>query len=182
MVFRSRIYLALVLILVAVFVSLPLPWYDRLWHKLMHIVGAIIFIGNIVTAAAWMTLARFSQQVKVIHFTAKVVNLADILFTVPGVTLIFLNGLVLAPAFSAGSTGFASWIVAAIVLLIVSAVVWAGFLLRYQSQLVRLSASGDQLPAEFNRVFVKWSVWGVVATILPIISLVLMVFKPALWN
>jgi hypothetical protein len=59
--------------------------------------------------------------------------------------------------------------------------VWVGFLVRYQSQLVGLSASGEQLSSEFASVFKKWALWGVIATVLPIISLILMVFKPAFW-
>ena len=96
---RFHIGLALGLMIVAILVSLPLPFYGRQWHLLMHIIGAILFIGNIVIAAAWMTLAMFTRQVKVLHFAAKAVNMADILFTIPGVLLIFINGVFLAPAF-----------------------------------------------------------------------------------
>lgn len=179
---RPKLILAVVLILVTVLMSLPLPFYSREWHKLMHVLGAILFIGNIVTAAVWMTLARFSQQVKVIHFAAKGVNLADVLFTIPGIILIALNGTFLAPGVGGGNVLGASWVAAALLLFILSGIVWGGFLLRYQSQLVQLSASGEQLSSEFASVFKKWSIWGVVATILPILSLILMIFKPALWD
>lgn len=179
---RTHIALALSLITVAVIVSLPFPFYARQWHVLMHIVGAILFIGNIVIAAAWMTLAMFTRQVKVLHFAAKAVNMADILFTIPGILLIFINGVVLAPAFGGGNVLGASWVVAALALLTVSGLVWAGFLLRYQFQLVELSASGNEVSAEFDSVFKKWTAWGILATMLPIVSLALMVFKPTLWG
>jgi uncharacterized membrane protein len=179
---RSHIMLAIGLIIVVVLLSLPFPFYSRLWHKLLHIVGAVLFIGNIVIAAVWMSLARVSQQVKVIHFAAKVVMLADILFTIPGVLLLFINGAVLAPAFGDGNIFGASWVAAAVVLLIVSGIVWAGFLLRYQGQLIEFSATGDQVSSEFYAAFKNWTIWGIIATILPILSLVLMVFKPTLWG
>ena len=113
-----------------------------------------------------------------LHFAAKAVNMADILFTIPGVLLLLINGLYLAPAYGGGDLLGARWVVAALILLTVSGVIWGGFLLRYQFQLVDLSATGEEVSAAFDGVFKKWTGWGVVATVLPIISLVLMVFKP----
>src|SRR5690349_5344288 len=108
---RSNWRLAVVFIVVAVLVSLPFPFYDRSWHKFMHIVGAVLFIGNIVVTAMWMILAAMTKQRPVVHFAAKAVTQADLLFTVPGVLLLFLNGMSLAPAFGGGSPFGASWVV-----------------------------------------------------------------------
>ena len=173
--------LPIVLIIAAVVVSLPLPFFGRSWHLLLHILGAVLFIGNIVVTAAWMILVVRTGQPKLVHFGAKAVNQADLLFTVPGVLLIFLNGMSLASAF--GTTPWSvSWIAAALALLTLSGIVWLAFLLRYQHQLIELSANGDTLSTEFMIVFRNWGIWGGIATILPIISLVLMVFKPTLWG
>jgi uncharacterized membrane protein len=148
----------------------------------MHVIGAVMFIGNIVVTAAWMILSVLSKQRVVVHFAAKTVNRADLLFTVPGIVLLFLNGLVLAPAFGNGSILGASWVVAALLLLSLSGVIWLVFLLRYQSAMITLSASGEQLTSEFLDVFRNWGIWGGIATLLPILSLLLMVFKPMLWG
>jgi uncharacterized membrane protein len=137
---RFNLGLALGLIVVVLLLSLPFPFYSHQWHKLLHIVGAVLFIGNIVGAAAWMTLARLSQQVKVIHFAARTVIMADLLFTIPGVLLLCVNGLIMAPAFGSGSLLGASWVAAALALLVLSGIVWAAFLLRYQAQMVEFSA------------------------------------------
>jgi uncharacterized membrane protein len=174
--------LPVVLIFVAVLVSLPLPFWGRQWHLFMHILGAVLFIGNIIVTAAWMILVVRTGQPSLVHFGAKAVNQADLLFTIPGVLLIFLNGLTLAPAFGGGNILGASWVVAALVLLTLSGIVWIAFLLRYQNQLVELSASGDQLSTEFMLIFRNWGIWGGIATVLPIFSLLLMVFKPTLWG
>ena len=147
-----------------------------------RILGAILFIGNIVVTAAWMILAVRTGQRPVVHFSARMVTQADMLFTVPGVLLILLNGLRLSPAYGDGNILGASWVQVALVLLVLSGVVWAFFLLRYQNRLVQLSASGEQLSNEFLTTFRLWGIWGAVATVLPIISLVLMVFKPRLWG
>jgi uncharacterized membrane protein len=174
--------LPIILIIATILVSLPLPFFERRWHLFMHILGAVLFIGNITVTAAWMILVVRTQQAKLAHFGAKAVNQADLLFTVPGVLLIFLNGLTLAPAFGGGNIFGASWVVAALVLLTLSGVVWLGFLLRYQNQMVELSANSDQLSNEFMLVFRNWGIWGGIATVLPILSLLLMVFKPTLWG
>ncbi|MBZ0293030.1 MAG: DUF2269 domain-containing protein [Anaerolineae bacterium] len=179
---RANLRLLGLSFLLAVILSLPFPFYTRQWHKFMHVVGAVLFIGNIVVTAAWMFLAERTQKPAVVHFAAKAVNQADLLFTIPGVLLIFINGLILAPAFGGGNILGASWVVVALILLALSGIVWGGFLLRYQHQLVQLSASGENLSPAFAAVFRRWVIWGVIATILPIFSLVLMVFKPTLWG
>src|SRR5690606_18681441 len=172
---RTNFVLAAVLIVIVVLASLPFPFYSHQWHKLLHVLGAILFIGNIVGAAVWMALALVSRQTRVIHFAAKTVNQADLLFTIPGVLLLFINGLVLAPSFGGGSVFGASWVVAGMALLILSGLLWAGFLLRYQTQLVELSATGEQVSGEFFNVFRKWSIWGSISTALAIIALILII-------
>ena len=116
----------------AVIVSVPV--YPFHWHLLMHVVGAVIFVGNILVTAAWMALAQRTGNPSVLMFAARAVNRADLLFTGPGVVLVLLNGLALAADRWGGWTGFyeVSWIVAALALFALSGVVWVGFLLRYQ--------------------------------------------------
>jgi uncharacterized membrane protein len=174
--------LPILLIVLVVLFSLPFPIYARQWHRLLHIVGAVLLIGNLVVTAVWMVLTVRTGQRAIAHFGAKAVIYADLYFTIPGVILLLINGLVLAPAHGAGNVLGASWVVAGLALLIASGVIWAGFLVRYQNRLVQLSASGDKLSADFMRVFMMWGIWGGVATVLPILSLLLMVFKPTLWG
>lgn len=163
------------------------PVYAYRWHLFLHVFGAILFIGNIVVTAAWMLVAERSREAAVLRFASRMLNRADLLFTGPGVLLLLLNGLALAAAGWGGWTGFWSvgWIVAALALLILSGSVWVLFLLRYQLTLVRLSREAGSpygnLSPEFFRVLHRWYAWGSVATILPLVSLVLMVVKPTLW-
>ena len=154
------------------------------WYMLLHILGAVMFTGNIIVTAAWMRLAERTKEPAVMHFASRGVNWADAFFTGPGVLLILLNGLALAAA-RWGGVLETSWITAALALFALSGMAWAGFLLRYQHSLIRLSGdsigSGSQLPEDFVGVLHRWYAWGVVATVLPFISLFLMVVKPELW-
>jgi uncharacterized membrane protein len=53
--------------------------------------------------AAWMILTVRTRQRAIVHAGARIVNQADALFTVPGVLLIFLKWMTLAPAFGDGN-------------------------------------------------------------------------------
>lgn len=33
------------------------------WHKLLHILGAVLFLGNIIVAAVWMLMAERTPAV-----------------------------------------------------------------------------------------------------------------------
>jgi hypothetical protein len=58
------------------------------WHKLLHILGAIIFVGNIIVTAVWLVLAEQTRDKMTLHFASKAVNWADVCFTAPGVLLL----------------------------------------------------------------------------------------------
>lgn len=57
------------------------------------------------------------------------------------------------------------------------------FLLRYQFALVKLSDGPEnaEMPGEFFSTLHRWHMWGAIAIVLPVVSLVLMVNKPELW-
>lgn len=175
---------SLVVILLAIAVSLPLFSYT--WHKLLHILGAVLFLGNLIVTAAWMTWAVQRKDSSVVAFASAGVNQADQWFSSPGVILLLFNGLAMTALAYGGWLGFTTtgWILAGLILLVASAVVFAAGIRRYQVAMMRISSeaaqAGAPLPAEFSGVFRKWAFWGIVATILPLIALYFMVAKPTI--
>ena len=178
------------LIIVAIFVAAvvaSLPLYSYEWHLMLHIFGAVIFLGNFIVSAMWMALAERTRESSVVHFASKSVGWADQVFTGPGVVLVLLNGMALAADRWGGWGSFheTGWITAGLLLFAASGLVWVGFLQRYQSTLGRLSKeavdTGAGLSDEFFGALHMWYFWGIVAIILPLVSLALMVFKPDLW-
>ena len=150
------------------------------WHVFLHVLGAILFLGNIIVTALWMNLAERSQNDAALRYAAGTVKWADVAFTAPGVLLLLTNGFIL--AYAAWGGLMASWIVVAPVLFILTGIVWMVFLLPLQNRMLRFSGSGeDELPGQFYRALHQWYVGGLIATPLPLISLVLMVTKPQLW-
>lgn len=170
---------AFIAVLAVVGFPLLIP-YD--WHKLLHTLGAVIFLGNIIVTGVWMLQAERSKDWSTLRFASRAVNWADVIFTAPGVMLLLVNGLIMAPIWGGLST---SWIAVAFSLFILSGVIWGVCLIRCQEKLIRLSsdASEAQGPpsATFLRVLHRWYVWGTIAIILPLISLGLMVLKPTFW-
>jgi len=173
------------LILIAVSIALSVPGYPFEWHLFVHVAGVVIFVGNIIVTGAWMFLADRNGEPSVMRFATKSLSFADALFTGPGVVFILLNGLAMAAERYGGWGGFheTSWITAALALFVLSGVIWAGFLIRPQNRMTVLASQTDAgpLPDEFRRHLNSWYLWGSIATVLPIFSLGLMIFKPTLW-
>lgn len=168
-------------LLAIVSVAVSLPVFPYKWHLFLHIAGAVIFLGNIIVTGAWMLMAERARSRNVIHFSAKAVIRADLLFTLPGVLLVLLNGLAMSFARWGGVFHEVSWIAVAVALFTVSGIIWVGALLRLQHRMVVLSepsGQADSLPPQFYSALHKWYFWGALATILPILSLYLMVAKP----
>ena len=66
-------------------------------------------------------------------------------------------------------------------LLLVTAFIWAGVLIPLQLRLVRLSQEGlaaGSLDSAYSRTSKRWSMFGGIATLLPIVILFLMVLRP----
>ncbi|HSM16442.1 MAG TPA: DUF2269 family protein [Gemmatimonadales bacterium] len=156
-----------------------LPYH---WLRLLHIAGAVLFLGNIIVTGLWMASAERTGATAVLKFGVHAVNWMDVFFTAPGVILILVSGLPLAS--QGGGITRVPWILAALLLFVLSGVIWVGLLIPDQHRMIRLSdpvPPERALPPAFFRCLHRWYVWGVVATVLPLISLFLMVFKPKLW-
>lgn len=164
-----------ILIAIAVSVVLSLPFYGRTWNLFMHILGAMVFMGNIVATAAWLSMAKRSGSGGAIQMATRAVMVTDVLFTLPGSLLLLLNGGILGTVFFKAK---APWIFASIALFLLSAVVWLALLVPIQRRMLVLSQS-EPTGTEMAGLMAKWFRFGGIATLLALIVLVLMVVKPA---
>lgn len=149
------------------------------FYKSLHILGAVLFLGNIIITGIWMFLAEKSKNINIIQFAVKAVNWMDVFFTAPGAALILLTGLV--QATHHGGFYTQSWILAGLILFSLSGIIWLIVLIPDQHRLIKLSGENDSPPKKFYEVLHRWYFWGIIATILPLISLAIMVLKPKLW-
>lgn len=146
----------------------------------IHIFAAVIFIGNIMTAAFWKIRADKSGNLESIAVTSRSLELADMAFTIPGVLGLLVTGI-----WMVGITGWQRfqepWLAISLVLLIVTAVISTAGLVPLQKRMTRLArdqAAAGQADPDYRKASRTWSMMGGVATLLPVVILVLMVMKP----
>ena len=142
----------------------------------LHVLGAVLFVGNILTAAFWKLLAEREGNPQVIASAARRLMIADYWFTIPGIVLLLSTGHLLMVQGGYSLLKF-SWISLAYAMFILSGVLWLTVLLPAQRNMIRHSQNG-QLSAAYAKASATWNIWGTVATVLPVITLYLMVVKP----
>ena len=160
-----------------------LPVWPFGWHLALHVLGATLLIGNALVMAAWLTIAGFSRSDPAKRRAAGVVNLGDAWFTVPGAVLLLSNGLAMVNARYGGLAAFSTtaWITAGLVLLSLTGIIWALRLVPAQLTLYRLAAVDGPLDVEaFRGVLNRWYLWGVIATVLPLLAVFVMTTKPTI--
>jgi uncharacterized membrane protein len=171
-------------LLYASVVAGSIPVWPFAWHLSLHVFGAILLIGNALVMAVWLTLAGFVGNDEAKRRSARIVNRGDAWFTVPGVVLLLANGLAMVSARYGGFPAAfgVDWIVAGFGLLTATGIVWATRLLPTQLALHRLAiADGPLDRVAFGALLNRWYVWGVVATVMPVLAAFFMTTKPNLW-
>ena len=148
--------------------------------KSLHLIGVVLFVGNIAVTGWWKAMADRTRDPRIIAFAQRQVSLTDRVFTLGGVVLLAAAG-----AGAALHGGFAittPWIELGNWLFAGSGVIWVAALLPLQTRLGRMAkdfAVGGAIPADYWRLEKYWVAFGLVATALPLAAIVVMVVKPA---
>ena len=153
-----------------------------LWLKALHILGAVLFLGNIIVTGWWKAMADRTRDPRVVAFAQRQVTLTDYVFTLGGVILVLGAGL--ANIRLAGLRYAANpWLEWGMGLFVASGVIWIALLVPLQARLGRLArgfADGHTpIPDEYWRLCRSWNLWGLLATLLPLSVVYFMVFKGA---
>ncbi len=145
--------------------------------KSLHILGASLFLGNIIVSAFWKVLADRTGNYSVIRFATRLVNVTDTVFTGLGAALLLATGHLLAR--NHGGVLANDWILWSYVLFGVSGAIWITVLLPIQfKQAKMLRESGtEEVPLEYYRLARLWSIAGALATLFPLPAIYLMVAK-----
>ena len=148
--------------------------------KLIHLLGVVLLLGNIIVTAAWKLAADRHGNPVVVAFSQRMVALTDFAFTLPGaaLTLVGAHGMGWLGGFSLWQPGWLAWGHA---LFIVSGVIWLVVLVPTQVQQGRLAASfatSTTIPPRYWQLNRRWIVWGIAATLLPLVNMGLMVLRP----
>jgi uncharacterized membrane protein len=150
--------------------------------KYLHVIGAAVLLGTGAGIAFFMLRAHMTGEAVIVAAVARIVVLADFLFTATAVVAQPLTGIAL--AHEAGYSLTESWLVLSIALYIVTGafwlpVVWIQIRLR---DLAAISASeGKQLPALYHRLFWTWFGFGFPAFGAVMAIFWLMIARPSIW-
>lgn len=144
--------------------------------KLVHLVGVVLFLGNITVGVFWKRYADRTGNVQVMAYTIDAIINADRIFTVPGIVILLTGGIGAAvvgniPILSTG------WLLWGIIAFVLSGAAF-GPLSRVQRQLSTAAHDGNM--SAYEDLSKGWDLWGGIALVLPVIAFVLMILKPAL--
>jgi uncharacterized membrane protein len=147
--------------------------------KFLHMIGAAVLLGTGAGIAFFMLLANRTGEARVIAAVARIVVIADFLFTATAVIAQPITGVLLARA--AGYRLSESWLQLAILLYLVTGafwlpVVWMQMRMR---DLARAAAdSGTPLPPRYHRLHRWWLAFGFPAFAAVLAIFWLMIARP----
>ncbi|MBL1321731.1 MAG: DUF2269 domain-containing protein [Methylophaga sp.] len=148
--------------------------------KTIHIIAAVLFLGNIIITGWWKLMANRTNNPVIIAFAQRQVTLTDFIFTAGGSTLLLVTGMANIGIYSISISG-TLWISWALALFTLSGIIWVGILIPLQIKQAREAKTftpETTISPEYWRRENLWIIFGIIATILPLISITLMVLKP----
>ena len=146
----------------------------------LHVLGVVLFLGNIIVTAVWKMLADRTKNPPVVAYAQRLVTVTDVAFTATGAVLIIVSGQVMAREFGGVFSGPA-WLLWGWSLFIASGVIWIALLVPIQvmqERLARRFRDEPAIPARYWPLSRLWAISGSVAVLLPLANLSLMIFKP----
>ena len=148
--------------------------------KALHILSVVLFLGNIITGLFWKyhgdQVGTASARVQALDGVIR----SDRWFTLPGVVAIIVTGVLLAMTLHLPILS-TRWILWSLILFGISGLAFQFFVAPLQKKLLavaRAGEAGNWNQAEYDRLSGAWKLWGAVATLAPVIALMLMVSKP----
>ena|SRR5438445_12406597 len=150
--------------------------------KLVHVLGAAVLFGTGLGIAFFMWMAHRSRDPAAIAHTARIVVIADMLFTAGAVIVQPISGAHL--AWSMGYSLAESWIAAALALYVLVGLCWlpvVAIQIRLRDIVADAAKRRAELPSRYFRLFRIWFWlgWPAFAGVIAIFAL--MIWKPHLW-
>ncbi|TFI59557.1 DUF2269 domain-containing protein [Sphingomonas parva] len=147
--------------------------------KWLHVIGSTVLLGTGAGIAFFMLMAHRTGEVRVIAGVARIVVIADWVFTATAVVAQPITGVLLAR-----TTGYSlaeGWIVASIALYLLTGAFWLPVVwmqARMRNLAAAAAAGGTPLPAEYHRLFRWWFAFGFPAFTAVLAIFWLMITRP----
>jgi uncharacterized membrane protein len=147
--------------------------------KYLHIVGAAVLLGTGAGIAFFMLVAHLGGKPPVIAAVARIVVIADFIFTATAVVVQPITGSLL--VWHVGYSFWDGWIIWSIALYVLTGALWLPVVwmqMRLRDLAARAAAEITPLPNEYHRIFWLWFAFGIPAFGAVAAILWLMVAKP----
>ena len=149
--------------------------------KYVHVIGAMVILGTGIGIAFFMLMAHLSRDTAFIARTAKVVVLADLVFTASAVVIQPLTGYLLAR--ETGLSLAEGWLVGSIALYAIAGIFWLPVVwmqIRMRDLAAAAASTGESLPTAYHRLFRLWFMFGFPGFGSVMLIIWLMITKPQL--
>ena len=149
--------------------------------KAAHVLGVVLFLGNIITGVFWKVHADLAGTLPARAQALDGIIKADRWFTVPGVFIILVTGIWMALLADLPLLR-TFWIAASLALFGISGLAFGVAVGPLQKKLlanVRAGLGGTWDESQYKALSRSWGISGLVATVAPVMALALMVIKPA---
>ncbi len=150
-----------------------------LWLKTIHVLGVVLFLGNVIITGWWKIMADKTRNPQIIAYAQRQVTLTDYIFTAGGVTILLSAGMANAGIHHMDFS--AKWLTQGMLMFVLSGLIWVAILIPVQIKQAKMAkefAVTSIIPEAYWKLCNRWNVFGVIATLLPLANLYLMVFKP----
>lgn len=151
---------------------------DRWWYAL-HMLGIILFLGNILVTFLWKVLADATKNIEVIHFAQRLVAITDKSFTLLGAVILSIGGYGYAHAIGLDLLN-TPWLLWGQICFFLSGFVWGVFLVPVQKAQMNLLSSTNNLvdiEADYRRLSIRWYWIGTMATLPVVLAVLVMSLK-----
>lgn len=149
-----------------------------LWLKTIHLLGVVLFLGNIIVTGWWKYMADQTRNPQIIAFAQRQVTLTDFVFTAGGAAILLGAGMANVSIHHMGYS--AKWLSQGMLMFVLSGIIWVAILIPTQikqAKMAREFAKTNQIPDNYWMLCTRWNVFGAMAVILPLINLYWMTFK-----
>jgi uncharacterized membrane protein len=150
--------------------------------KLLHVLGASVLFGTGAGIAFFMWMADRTRDAEAVWQTARIVVVADFVFTATAVILQPLTGAALVHL--VGYSWSEPWVVTALALYVLTGLCWLPVVviqMRMRDFAADAVRHGTALQPAYHRLFRAWFILGWPAFIAVLLIFADMIWKPALW-
>ncbi|MFN5350762.1 MAG: DUF2269 family protein [Polaromonas sp.] len=145
--------------------------------KVLHVLAACLFLGNVVVSGTWAFMAERTRNFEVVSFSNRLVLITDLMFTLTGALLVVYTGSLMSQRYAGAPAASQAWISWSYMLFGLSGAIWALVLVPIQLRQRVLLNRHLTITPEYLKLSRIWQISGAVATIVPLPIVYLMIVK-----